>query len=133
MPDKLDQFTSAKTKSQPRIYAYSDDNPRYSGLLKVGFTSRNVEERVAEQYPTKRPDGKPPYQILFNESAMYEDGGTFTDHAVHRMLRHKGIVNPDGEWFRCTVEDVRAAWLAVRMRSENEENRDQNFAMRPEQ
>lgn len=133
MPDQLDNFTSAKPKSQPRIYAYSDDNPRYSGLLKVGFTARSVQERVAEQYPTKRPDGKPPCHIVFNESAMYKDGGTFTDHAVHRMLRRKGIPNPNGEWFRCTVEDVRAAWLAVRDHIENEENRDQDFAMRPEQ
>lgn len=133
MPDQLDKFITGKTKSQPRIYAYEDDNPRYAGLLKVGFTSRKVEERVAEQYPTKRPDGKPPYKIVFQESAMYEDGGTFTDHAVHRKLRYNGIQNPDGEWFRCGVEDVRAAWLAVRNRIENEENRDQNFAMRPEQ
>ena len=133
MPDQLDHFTTSKTKSQPRIYAYEDDNPRYAGLLKVGFTSRKVEERVAEQYPAKRPDGKQPYKIIFQESAMYADGGAFDDHAVHRKLRRNGIQNPDGEWFRCGVEDVRAAWLAVRNRIENEENRDQNFAMRPEQ
>ncbi|MBQ4133695.1 MAG: GIY-YIG nuclease family protein, partial [Desulfovibrionaceae bacterium] len=132
MPDQLDSFTSPKTKSRPRIYAYSDDNPRYAGLLKVGFTSRAVEERMAEHYPTKLPGSTPPYTIVFNESAMYDDGGAFTDHAVHKMLRRKGFDN-EGEWFRCAVEDVRAAWLAVRNRIENEENRDQNFAMRPEQ
>ncbi len=131
MPDQLDKFVSPKTKSNPLIYAYSD--PHYPGMLKVGFTSRSVAERMAEHYPTKSPDGKRPYKVVFTESAMYDDGGTFDDHAVHKVLRKKGISNPDGEWFRCGVEDVRGAWLAVITRSENEENRDQNFAMRPEQ
>lgn len=69
------------------IYAYSDSNPMYQGLLKVGFTAHGVEKRVAQQYPTKRPDGKVPYKIVFAESAMYADGGSFTDHEIHRMLR----------------------------------------------
>lgn len=131
MPDQLDKFVSTKTKSNPQIYAYFD--PLYPGMLKVGFTARSVAERMAEHYPTKSPDGKPPYKIVFTESAMYEDGGTFTDHAVHNALRKKGISNPNGEWFKCSVEEVRAAWIAVRTRTDNEENRDQNFAMRPEQ
>ena len=131
MPDQLDQFTSAKTGSRPVIYAYAD--PRYPGLLKVGFTSRPVAERMAEHYPTLAPDGKKPYRVVFCQSAMYSDGGSFTDHAVHKMLKKRGIANPNGEWFRCQKEDVAAAWLAVATRSENEENRDRNFAMRPEQ
>ena len=131
MPDQLDKFVSSKTKSCPLIYAYSDLH--YPNMLKVGFTARSVPERMAEHYPTKLPDGKPPYKVVFTESAMYEDGGTFTDHAVHKALRKRGFYNPDGEWFQCRVEDVKAAWLAVITRTENEENRDQNFAMRPEQ
>ena len=131
MPDQLDKFVTSKSKSNPQIYAYSD--PRYPGMLKVGFTARSVPERMSEHYPTKSPDGKQPYEVVFTESAMYEDGGAFTDHAVHRALRKKGICNLDGEWFKCSVEDVKAAWLAVITHTENEENRDQNFAMRPEQ
>lgn len=131
MPDQLDKFVSAKNRSNPQIYAYSDQH--YPGMLKVGFTARSVAERMAEHYPTKSPDGSQPYKVVFTESAMYDDGGTFTDHAVHKALRKKGIPNPDGEWFKCGVEDVRAAWIAVLTHSDNEENRDQNFAMRPEQ
>lgn len=131
MPDQLDKFVISKSKSNPQIYAYSD--PRYPGMLKVGFTARSVPERMSEHYPTKSPDGKQPYEVVFTESAMYEDGGAFTDHVVHKALRKRGISNPDGEWFKCSVEDVKAAWLAVISRTENEENRDQNFAMRPEQ
>lgn len=131
MPDQLDKFVSSKTKSNPLIYAYSD--PHYPGLLKVGFTARSVAKRMAEHYPTKSPDGKPPYKVVFTESAMYEDGGTFTDHAVHKALRKRGIAKAGGEWFECGVEDVKAAWLAVITHTDNEENRDQNFTMRPEQ
>lgn len=131
MPDQLDQFTLGKTQSRPAIYAYSD--PHYPGLLKVGYTTRDISERMAEHYPTKSPTGRQPYKVVFSESAMREDGSVFMDHAIHRVLRKKGFLNPDGEWFRCGVEDVRAAWIAVINRTENEENRDQNFAMRPEQ
>jgi hypothetical protein len=87
---------------------------------------------VAQQYPTLRP-GKPPYRIVLEESAMRNDGSVFTDHDVHRMLRLNGIKNPEGEWYRCTAEQVRSAILAVRTDQLNEENRSLDFAMRPEQ
>ena len=133
MPDQLDSYVSERSDAHPMIYAYSDNNPMYNGLLKVGFTAHGVEKRVAQQYPTKRPDGKLPYKIVFAESAMYEDGGSFTDHEIHRMLRKKQVTGVGGEWFRCTVDDVRAAYLAVKTRTQNAENRTQNFSMRPEQ
>jgi len=133
MPDQLDAFVSGRPVSHPMIYAYSDSNPMYNGLLKVGFTAIDVAKRVAQQYPAKRPDGKLPYAIEFAESAMYEDGGSFDDHEIHRMLRKKQVSGVGGEWFRCTVDDVRAAWLAVRTRTQNVENRTLNFSMRPEQ
>lgn len=49
------------------------------------------------------------------------------------MLRKKRVTGVGGEWFRCTVDDVRAAYLAVKTRTQNSENRTQNFTMRPEQ
>lgn len=133
MADQLDLYVSGRPQSRPMIYAYSDNNPMYKGLLKIGFTAIDVEKRVAQQYPTKRPNGKVPYKIVFAESAMYADGGSFTDKDIHRMLRKKQISAEGGEWFRCTPDDVRAAWIAVRTRTENIENRTQNFPMRPEQ
>lgn len=118
--------------AHPMIYAYSDNNPLYKGLLKVGYTKVDVEQRVAQQYPIVLPNGKP-YKIVFKESAMYNDGTAFTDHDIHRWLKKHGIKNVDGEWFRCTVNDVRAAWIAVKNRTENEEHRTKTFGMRPEQ
>ena len=68
----------------------------------------DAQSRVAQQYPTVRP-GKPPYRIVLEESAMRNDGTVFTDHEVHRMLRLNGVKNPEGEWFRCTVAQVKVA------------------------
>ncbi len=132
MADQLDQFVSGRPKSQPMIYAYSDGNPQFEGMLKVGFTTIGVEKRVAQQYPTKRP-GPAPYAIVFAEPAMYEDCGSFSDREIHRTLRDKGFECAEGEWYKCTADDVRAAWIAVKSRTENIENRTQDFAMRSEQ
>jgi len=115
------------------IYAYQDTNPQYAGLLKVGYTAIDVDKRVAQQYPTRRPDGRVPYRIVYRASAMYPDGGSFTDHDVHKVLRRKKIPAVGGEWFRCTVDDVAAAVLAVRSRTANVEDRTRDFPMRPEQ
>ncbi|MDR0852957.1 MAG: GIY-YIG nuclease family protein [Clostridiales Family XIII bacterium] len=122
-----------RPEAHPMIYAYEDSNPEYQGLLKVGYTTINVEQRVAQQYPTKRPDGKVPYRIVFAESAMYSDGGNFSDHDVHRALARRGNEGVGGEWFRCTVNELTATYIAVRDRALNIENRTRDFSMRPEQ
>ena len=126
-------FFPQRPEVHPMIYAYRDLNPDYDGLLKVGYTEKDVDRRVAQQYPTKRPDGKLPYEILYRSSAMREDGSCFTDHDVHRMLRRRKITGVGGEWFRCTVDELEAAVLAVKTDTLNEENRTCTFAMRPEQ
>ena len=125
-------FFPPRPESKPTIYAYEDTNPQYAGLLKVGYTTLDVQARVAQQYPTKKP-GKPPYRIVLKESAMRNDGTAFTDHDVHRYLRIVGVRNLKGEWFKCSVEKVKAAVIAVRTGQLNEENRSLDFTMRPEQ
>jgi len=126
------EFFPPRPESRPTIYAYEDTHPQYAGLLKVGYTTADAQSRVARQYPTLRP-GKPPYRIVLEESAMRGDGSGFTDHDVHRYLRMIGVKNPEGEWFRCTAEKVKAAVIAVRTGQLNEENRSLDFKMRPEQ
>ena len=125
-------FFPPRPEANPTIYAYEDTHPQYEGLLKVGFTSVDVQKRVAQQYPTLRP-GALTYKIVLEEPAMRNDGSAFTDHDVHRCLRKRGIINPKGEWFKCSVQDVKAAILALRDGTENEENRCLDFCMRPEQ
>jgi len=130
MKVKIKDFFPPKPEVNPAIYAYTDK--AYEGLVKVGYTAVDVKKRVAEQYPTKRP-GSLPYKIVFEESAMRKDGTSFDDHAVHRLLKKKGIKNPDGEWFACTVQQLKAFVLALKTGIINEENRTLNFRMRPEQ
>ena len=126
------EFFPPRTNARPTIYAYAETNPELDGLLKVGYTTRTAQERVAAQFPVIKP-GKLPYRILLEESAMRNDGTAFLDHDVHRYLRHVGIKNEAGEWFRCSTEQVKAAIIAVRHGELNEEHRTLDFKMRPEQ
>ena len=63
------EFFPPRPAFAPKIYAYADTNPQYSGLLKVGYTTVDVKTRVAQQYPILKP-GDPPYRIVLEESAM---------------------------------------------------------------
>ena len=118
---------------RPSVYAYRDMNPDHAGLLKVGYTRRDVERRVEQQFPVIQPGEGKPYEIVFAESAMRPDGTSFMDHDVHRRLERNGLKNVGGEWYRCTAEDVRNAWLEVRDRADYESQRTEDFKMRPEQ
>lgn len=126
---------------RPKIYAYTE--PQYKntawtgarsgkGLIKVGYTTIDVRERIEQQYPTLRPQ-ETPFEILLEDEALREDGSYFIDKDVHRALKQFGVKNIRGEWFECTVKDVKAAILAVKSRELNLEHRHNNFDMRPEQ
>lgn len=136
-----------ESQRRPHIYAYTE--PQYEkmpwqgkrrgkGVLKVGYTAKSVKERIEEQYPTIRP-GKLPYKIVLDEFAIRDDGTLFTDHDVHAMLDQMGAVRcrsekgKKSEWYECTVDDIRAAILAVRRRKPNPERKLDTFKMRPEQ
>ncbi len=128
-------FFPQRPSITPTIYAYRLPGVEsHKGYLKVGFTNRTAKERIDEQLHTS----KIKYEIVLIESAMSNDGSCFTDKDVHRILERKGFqrlnpLNKTDEWFRCTVNDVLAAILSLRNGIANEENRTQNFAMRPEQ
>lgn len=125
-------FFPGRPDTNPKIYAYEDTNPQYAGLLKVGYTTVDVQSRVKQQYPTLRP-GDLPYKIVLEISAMRNDGTVFNDHDVHRFLRKKGIKNPEGEWFKCSVDDVISAIISIKTGIITEDNRTLDFKMRPEQ
>lgn len=133
MADQLDSIVTERPDFNPTVYAYREENPYYEGLLKVGFSGKDYKKRIDDQYPVKRPDGMQPYEIVFAESAMREDGSSFTDHDVHRELERAKVECVGGEWYRCTVDDVRAAWVACKHRTENVGKRTKDFTMRPEQ
>lgn len=125
-------FFPPKPELIPKIYAYEDSNPKLKGLLKIGFTTIDVQKRVSQQYPIIRP-GELPYRILVNELAIRNDGSTFVDHDVHRYLKKKKFINEKGEWFRCNSSDVIAAIKSIKNHGEDVEGRVLDFKMRPEQ
>lgn len=123
-------FFPPRLELNPTIYAYELLGvPDHKGLLKIGFTTRTSQDRIAEQLRTSGVE----YKIVFEEPAMRSDGSDFTDREIHRYLRKKGVKNKNGEWFECNVAEVKAAVIAVKHGVENEENRDLSFVMRPEQ
>ncbi len=124
------EFFPKRLEAKPIIYAYKlpNDTSRKK-QLKIGYTTRFAHERIEEQIGATRAK----YEIVLIESAIRSDGSSFTDHDIHKYLRKKGIINTDGEWFKCKVSDVKAAIIAVQNNKRNEENRSLNFKMRPEQ
>ncbi len=124
------KFFPQRPDANPTIYAYELIGVEtHKGLLKVGYTNRTSQDRIAEQLKTSRVK----YKIVLEESAIRKDGSVFTDREVHRYLRKKKINNPEGEWFKCSVDEIKSAILAIKLGEFIEENRSLNFKMRPEQ
>ncbi|MBR2025339.1 MAG: DEAD/DEAH box helicase family protein [Clostridia bacterium] len=118
----------------PTIYAYKLVGvSSHEGYIKIGYTERDVDTRVKEQLGASHV----PYQILYQESAMYQDGSCFTDHDVHKILKKRGFhtlnIPNDNEWYNCTVNDVKNAIIQLKSGKNYEENRTESFKMRPEQ
>ncbi|MBQ7530128.1 MAG: GIY-YIG nuclease family protein [Paludibacteraceae bacterium] len=119
----------AKVETTPIIYAYSDT--RYPGALKVGFTTRPIEVRMHEHYPTVVPNQS--WNVELVRPAMRNDGTTFDDHAVHRVLRESNIRCVNGEWYKCDTKTVERAIRAVVSNQSTIIQRDRSFTMRDEQ
>ena len=82
------EFFVQRPSVTPTIYAYSlPDVATHKGYIKVGYTERDVEKRIAEQTHAAGLS----YKILLKESAMRQDGTCFTDHDVHKILRRKKL------------------------------------------
>ena len=128
-------FFSQRPSVTPTIYAYVLVGvASHEGYIKVGYTDRTPEERIHEQMHTSAV----PYKILWQAPAMRPDGSCFTDHDVHAALKKKGFPQLNAgedknEWFKCSLDAVKAAVIAVRDGYANVENRTQTFKMRPEQ
>lgn len=123
-------FFPKKSEATPTIYAYELPNDASrKGQLKVGFTNRTAQERIREQVGATRAE----FRIVLEESAMRNDGSAFSDYEVHNYLKKVGVQNTDGEWFKCSVGDIKAALIAVIEGKINVENRTHTFSMRPEQ
>ena len=129
------EFFAPRPEVTPTIYAYELIGvASHQGYIKVGYTDRDVDTRIKEQLHTAAV----PYRILFQASAMRQDGSCFTDHDVHAYLKARGFRQLNAgedrnEWFQCSLNAVKAAVIAVRDGTGNVEMRTQTFKMRPEQ
>jgi hypothetical protein len=130
MSKTIAEILTPKPEARPRIYAYSIDDAAHKDLLKIGQTTRDARQRVAEQLKTARIKN---YRIELDEPAEREDGSTFTDHQVRAALIKKKFANPDGEWMRCTVKDIKAVLNELHTGKAHAGTRDLSFQMRAEQ
>lgn len=126
----VEEILAPKPTARPRIYAYTIADEDHAGLLKVGQTTRDVTLRVAEQLKTAAIKN---YTIVLDEAAERDDGSIFSDHEVRAALVKKGLENPELEWVRCTVEDVKTVLTELRTGQRLTGTHHEAFGMRAEQ
>lgn len=126
----IDEVLAPKPQARPRIYAYTIADAAHAGLLKVGQTTRNVQQRVAEQLKTAAIQN---FTIELDEPAERDNGTPFTDHEVRAALVRKGFDNPLLEWVRCTVADVRTVLAELRTGQRLGGRHHETFGLRAEQ
>src|SRR5258707_10823325 len=107
----IEEILAPKPKARPRIYAYSIDDKAHKGVLKVGQTTRNVKQRVAEQLKTAAIKN---YKIELDEFAERDDGTIFSDHEVRAVLGRKKLENIQLEWMRCSLQDLQTVLTELR-------------------
>ncbi|MEO6623607.1 MAG: DEAD/DEAH box helicase family protein [Burkholderiaceae bacterium] len=130
MSKTIEEILASKPAARPRIYAYSIDDAAHKGLLKVGQTTRDVRQRVAEQVKTAAIKN---YTILLDEPAERDDGSIFSDHHVRAALVRKGFRKVELEWMRCAVKDVKTALTELRTGQQFTGTHHETFRMRSEQ
>ncbi|MCX6585289.1 MAG: DEAD/DEAH box helicase family protein [Acidobacteria bacterium] len=130
MSKSIDEILAPKPKARPRIYAYSIKDDAHKGLLKVGQTTRDVKQRIAEQL---RSAAIKNYTIELDELADRDDGGIFTDYSVRSALTKKGFENVELEWMRCSVKDVKTVLTELRTGQQFSGTHHETFPMRREQ
>src|SRR5258705_2703458 len=130
MSKTIEEILARKPEARPRIYAYSIDDKAHTGLVKVGQTTRDVKQRVAEQVKTAAIKN---YTIELDEFAGRDDGSIFSDHEVRAALVKKGFENTELEWMRCGVKDVKTVLTELRTGQRFTGTHHQTFLMRWEQ
>ena len=126
----IEDILAPKPESRPRIYAYSIADAAHEGLLKVGQTTRDVKQRIAEQLKTAAIKN---YRIELDEPAERNNGSLFSDHDVRAALFRKGFENVELEWMRCTVTDVQTVLTELHTGQRFVGTHHETFPMRREQ
>src|SRR5713226_3344750 len=126
----IEEILTPKPVARPRIYAYTIDDNAHKGLLKIGQTTRDVKQRVAEQLKTATIKN---YTIELDESAERDDGTIFSDHEVRAALVRKKFGKTELEWMRCSLQDLKTVLTELRTGQRFTGTHHQRFPMRREQ
>ena len=126
----IDEVLAPKPEARPRIYAYAIADAAHHGQLKVGQTTRDVKQRVAEQLKTAAIQN---FTIELDAPAERDDGSIFTDHEVRAALVKKGFVKATLEWVHCTVADVATVLAELRTGQRLGGTHHETFGLRDEQ
>ncbi|MDL5052173.1 DEAD/DEAH box helicase family protein [Oscillatoria laete-virens NRMC-F 0139] len=130
MNKRIEEILSPKPEVRLRIYAYLIDDEAHRGLLKIGQTTREVKQRVAEQLSTAAIKN---FRIELDEPAERSDGSFFTDRDVREALIKKGFINTELEWVRCSIADVKTVLAELRTGQKFTGTHHETFEMRDEQ
>ncbi len=100
----------------PMLYGYTTPEiKRHDGWTKIGYTERNVEERIKEQVNTADVEWK----LEWKGNAIYEDGSAefFTDKDFHKYLRKLGVEqekDKNNEWFKISGTESKYKFFEFR-------------------
>lgn len=100
----------------PMLYGYTTPEiKRHDGWTKIGYTERNVEERIREQVNTADVEWK----LAWKGAAIYDDGSAefFTDKDFHKYLRKLGFEqekDKNNEWFKINGNESRDKFYEFR-------------------
>ena len=131
MSKSIDELLPDKPVVRLRIYAWSTNEiKRFAGCLKVGQTTqKDVNVRIKQSQGVAQVS----YTLEVDELAECENGATFRDSAVRERLKQKGFANPEGEWMRCSANDVKVAIDELRTGKAAVGSHTEDFKMRAEQ
>ena len=126
----IDEIFPVKARTQLKIYAWSTEGiPKYSGCLKVGQTTQDVNHRIKQSQGVAQV----PYVLEVEELAERFDGTVFRDSTVRERLKQKGFENVELEWMRCSASDVLAAIRELQDGKVRASSRSESFKLRTEQ
>lgn len=131
----IEDILAPRPEARPRLYAWSSSEvaARWQGCLKVGQTTRDVNERIRQSQGQARLA----YRLEVDEAAERADGSRITDTELRQRLSDKGFENvvfeSSREWMRCTAADVLTALAELRQGASLSGTHHASFPMRAEQ
>ena len=102
----------------PKIYAYTTPTVTSNeGWIKIGYTERDVTQRIKEQTHTAHIDT----DVLWTGDAAYTEepdkGKTFKDHDFHHFLSFHDVERrPKTEWFYFNGTPEEIAFIETHVR-----------------